>query len=330
MRNRDASSALVRVNQNRLPSPRTGRAALADMRELVAEGGASVNTEQMAGLDRDWLVPGMSRWTSPELSAADYSEVDPSIYHELAAYQVPPFVPLLGVYEIVRADYNIVGSYEHLRAGLSVVEALGRNEQASYSGYKNTTAGTISFQGFSAPNIIAGFQIDWGVPELYAQPLEIGIDTYYFKDAFGWGTVDRSLTLRVNDLRGGASGGKFQVLFSHRQTTAQTCGVGTAGVYAGGMQMAIFQPAVVPCSLVMGTGDPERFPPLYISDGDADSLPRITLTVPTSLITNFDARCRLLTAASPQVALLRDRLVLNGASSRWPSSGGQAPNGTGT
>lgn len=324
MRENGPISALVRVNQSNPIVPTSGRLSLADIHQAIPQGGATVMGDQIAGLTRDYNLPGVSRFTSPENSAADYADVAPEVYHRLAAYQVPPYVPILGLYEVVSADYNVLGAYELLRGGLAAVEALGRNEQNSYIGFTDATAGTIRFAGFSSPNLIAGFQVDWGIPVLSAQPLEIGIQTFYWKDAFGWGSVDRNLVLRVNDINGSTFGGKFQILFAHRQTTATSCGLNDP--YAGGMQMAIFQPAVVPVSQTPGTAAPDRFPPLYINSTLSDATPSILLSVPPPIASAFSARVRLLTAASPQVALTRDRLCLNGASQYLMRNGGMSQN----
>lgn len=280
------------------------------MEQMNVGGGSAIIEEQIAGLVEEQLVPGLTRWANAEDSAADYANVDPADYHRLAARQVPPIIPLSGEYVVVQADYNLIANYELARSGLGAVEALGRNDQNVYNGTVVANAGTHTFTGFSDPNLIAALQVDWGVALLAAAPFDLGIQTSYFRNGMGWASVDRNVTVRVGSVVGGQFGGSFQIPFAQRMTSAQTCGY-TAPAVAGGMQKAIYQPARIPLQLPVEFYD--RIPPVGVASDELDAVPFLLLTMPPTIAASWSARCRVVSAGSPQLANFRDRLRLNGA-----------------
>lgn len=305
--NNSPVTALVKRNEGSDPMSRRG---MADMQRAIAAGGAMVFDEEIAGLTQERLVPGVTRLGTVEDSAADYATVAPELYHKLAAMQLPAIIPVLGEYALVQSDFNLFANYELARAGFGVVEAVGRNDQTNYTPTISAADGLVLWENFSDPNLVAGFQIDWGVTLLNAAPFDMEIITQYWKDYAGWASVDRRLTVRASVAEGGMFGGTFQILFAQRLTTAQTCGYTGTSVAPGGMQKAIFQPGTIPCAIPGAFYT--RLPPHFIESTLADATPTIQLNIPANIASAFSARLRLLTAGSPALAMCRDRLHLNG------------------
>jgi len=269
--------------------------------------------EQQVG-QTQFSIPNVGRIQSPEDANADAVIFTPEQFQKIGIYQVPPAIMLDGRMTLLAADYNVMANYQYVRAAADVVGAEGRNDQTDYEFLETATAGLfISGHGnavtniFSPPNLLLGFQIEWGLSTLQFAPFVMRVHTLDFKGR-SYQSVDRDVKFRVES--NGGSGGVLQFLFGQRMTTAQTCGYGAAPYYtaAGGMNKAIVQPAVLP---VINDGADLEYRIVPFEAASVEQ-PRIFITVPANLADNFTAVCHLLTAGSPFLAATREALFLDG------------------
>jgi hypothetical protein len=270
----------------------------------------------------NFMMPGVGRIQYPEDANADSVIIDPAVLHQMGIYQVPAVIPVDGDFTIFAADYNMMANYQYVKDAMAVVGAAGRNDQQDYNFVAASnvfTAGGINVgvQAFSSPNLITGFQIEWGLSILSWAPFTMTLQTHNFKGQH-YQPVDRRVVMRFESAKSG-NGGIFQCLFGQRLTYSDSCGCGGYGVYSGtgaaysatgGMNKAIVQNAVVPGQYQSTLGGGIFIPPYNVVQGE--DLPFITLTVPAALASGFSATCHLLTAGSPYMASAREALFLDG------------------
>lgn len=276
---------------------------------------------------QNMIIPNLGRIQSPEDSNADGAWADPVELVRNMIVMAPTIIPIDGAIAVFTSDYNTLSNYEYIRRGADDVGAEGRNDQKDYpfiaaGATGNFAAGsypdTPGMTPFSSPNLILGVQVEWGLSILDFAPFTMTVKTVNFKGRC-YQPVDRKVTLRFENARSG-TGGIFQLLFAQRLSYNDSCGCGGYGAYGaasayaatGGMQKAIVQPAVVPGQY----GDEADaglvvLPPFSV--GSPNDLPYVQLTIPANLASAFTATCHLLSAASPYLAGMRERLQLDGA-----------------
>jgi len=256
----------------------------ADGRVITRFGHAEFGSEEEAlGLiDR----PGYhTRRTTPEEAPGDLATLDPADYFSSADRLIDGVVQIEGMLTTVRMDFNSLANMAYLRAAADVVSVQGRNDQTGYT--FTTSSGVHTQYAISSPNVLLGFQIEWGMSLLNSAPFNMVIDTYNFLGHSGQ-DVNRHFEVRTQGVRGNAIGGIFQFLFASRIQGASP-GYHYDGV--GGMAVPIIQPS-------------------YLGDLDESSTdtPYLRITTPSALDSYLNLIARPLTAASPALAALRMRL----------------------
>lgn len=255
---------------------------LGDGRRIVSYRESDPTTlEEALGL-RDRLRTSMTRRSAPEIANADRVNIPPEQWFETADLDIDSVVQIDGTYIVVQADYNVLANLQYLRDAAAYLGAVGRNDQSSY--VMTGQSGTWTYQGFSSPNALLGFQVEWGLAPINGAAFNMAVTTSYFNGANGQ-SVNRNFTLRVNPFD--SSGGIFQFLFANR-----TQGVSPGYHYdgLGGMNVAIIQPAV-----------------LGSYDESVDNAPLVEIAAPSSLANFLSFNLRPITAASPALAALRER-----------------------
>jgi len=254
----------------------------ADGRPIVVyrEGHFGSEEEALGQQDRS---TGHTRRTAPEEANSDIVEISPSRWFETADRLIDSVVQIEGMLTVTQADYNTLANMQYLRDAAALVSAIGRNDQTGYA--LAASSGHHTQYAFSSPNAILGFQVEWGISPLQAAAFNMVVNTYNFK-GFAGQSVDRNFTLRANPQVG--QGGIFTFLFANR-----TQGVSEGYHYngTGGMNVAIIQPAIL--------GD---------LDDTSTSTPYIDIVAPTTLDSYVNFYVRPITAASPSLAALRQRL----------------------
>lgn len=235
--------------------------------------------EQRVGAPRFGLP--WPRVISPEDSNADFAKWDADAWNGIADGQLPPIIPISGDYTLLRADYNVLANNQYLRAAADVIGAIGRNDQTDYA-LTTSGGGIFTASSFSSPNLILGFQVEWGLPALNAPMFNMTITTtgFYAEENAGH-SVDRSVTLRIDGNQ--MSGGILACVFAARQTSSNPYASAV-----GGMNKAIVTPARC----------------------QSATSPTVIVTVQSNVATNFSGQVHLLSAASPYLASVRD--VING------------------
>lgn len=246
----------------------------------------SQTTEQKLG-QRNWRQQAGGRIYAPEAANADIALTDPNEYFASADSSVTGVIALDGELEVVRMDYNSILNMQYIRDAAATIGALGRNDQASYALAAASPVGALTpfvFQAFSSPNLILGFEIQWGITLLNATAFNMDVDTYNFKGQ-NLQVVDRHFQVRTHPTK--QAGGTFQFLFANR-SSGSSPGYYYNGV--GGMNLAIVQPAQLPAL-----------------SGLATDAPYLSISVPTALASNVTFYGRVISAASPALANLRER-----------------------
>jgi len=269
--------------------------------------GQGATEEQRLG-QAQFPTPQTGRLQAPEDANADMANWDPSQWMKTADWQVPSILQIEGTFTVLAADFNVLANYQYVRAAADDVGSEGRNDQTTYP-FQLTTAGTGIFQAgtaasriFSTPNLVLGFQVEWGVNVLNFQPFNMVIQTFNFIGR-SYQPLNRQITLRMGGSAGfkGGNSGIFQVLFGQRLTSSDTCGYTSTA--DSGMNKAIVQPAQIPALLVT------QVPGISVAS-PADQ-PFIRLTVPVAVETGFGATLHLLSAASPYLGSMREGLYLD-------------------
>jgi len=260
-------------------------------------------------------IPDVGRIQAPEDANADMAlgsyVTNPGGWMSAALFQVPAVIEVEGEFTVFSTDFNVMANYQYVRAGADDVGAEGRNDQTTYQllpvggGSNVYLVGQTGYQPFSAPNLILGFQIEWGVNMLNYQPFTMEVQTFNFRGR-SFQPLDRHFTLRMGGAQGfkGGSSGIFQALFAQRLTSSDSCGyVYTAN---SGMNKAIVQPAIIP-----NIGAPVGYMPGYAVVAAAD-MPYIQVKIPIALVGFFGATVHLLSAASPYLAATREAIFMDG------------------
>jgi hypothetical protein len=290
-----------------------------------------VPTQNMALGDpqNNYMILGLDRSTSgPEDANADYSQASPEVYHRSAVLQVPSVVWMQGTGLVTRADYNVLANYQYFRAGMDLVNAMGRNDQAEQIAW--TADGlTFSVSGPAAPNLVLGVIIEWSLQLQVSSAFTMRIATTGFQ-AMSFQDLNRVIDLRLGpgttpDSMAFANGGMFAFLFGQRMSTNDTCGcTGGSGCVtngSGGMMKAVVQPAWIAPANPPDYIDPEVTTSLtpYIAGltapfgtNQSNGGPRIDITVPGTIGAGFGYVARYLTAASPAMAGVQQALRASG------------------
>lgn len=258
-------------------------ALLENGRRQLSYAESHVTTEEVALGQEDRVRPFAGRRTTPEAANADLAFINPALWFRTAEIEVDSVIQISGEFTILRADYNVLTNLQYVRSAAEVMGAVGRNDQMTY--IMTGSGGIWNQQAFSSPNMIMGFQVEFGLPVLNAPAFNLQLTTTNFKGFMGQ-DVNRSFTLRVEPSRN--AGGMFQFLFANR-TSGTSEGYHYDG--EGGMNVAVVQPAV-----------------LGNYDATVVDAPRIRVTVPSSLDSLISLNLRPITAASPVLASLRERL----------------------
>lgn len=293
-----------------------------------------IATEEQRLGQPNFVIPGMGRWQAPEDANADASYMDPLTVHQMGIVQVPPIIPVKGNFTLFSVDYNTLANYKYVKSALNVLGAAGRNDQSDYELLLTANAtglfqagGAANISGlrpFSSPNLVIGFQVEWGLNILNYAPFSMTLRTFNFRGQH-YQQVDRRVVVRFDSSQGAddsgssSNGGVFQVLFGQRLTYNDSCGCGgywstqPAATYqaAGGMNKAIVQNAVIPGQYGPAIADGAAFMPPY-SVINPDDLPYIQIQIPPNLEDGFAATIHLITAASPFAASLREALFVDG------------------
>jgi hypothetical protein len=310
-------NAMVLASQNQnynRPSqgmvPQTVPQANASMVPNLAAPYMPPTQEQRLG-QPNFYVQGMSRVVSPEDANADFATLPAQVYHESAMLQLPPVFFLQGRGSIVRADYNILANQQYLRGGGDVLGALGRNDQVENIGAQVGGTGQFLIEAPAPPNLVFGFILEWSTQFQISAPFTMSIITERFK-GLSWQTLDRTIALRIGGQMGGggdanANGGIIAVLFAQRLSTTDTCGWagggGSSTPASGGMFKAVAQPAWVTPGF--DSADPD-FPFIPATTVDMDDAPEVSVTVPLTIASGFSVLARYISAASPQLANVRE------------------------
>jgi hypothetical protein len=198
-------------------------------------------------------------------------------------------IALAGRFTIFQQDFNTMANMGYFRTAAAVVDALGRNDQQSVAAALSAPgSGKFVAETWSGPNTVLGFQIEWGLSLLNAQPFQMTIHAdRWFGNSLQ--PLDRKVELRFDqNMSGAGAGGILAFLFASRVTAGQSYGTYSA---AGGMNKAIVQPAVFPAQ-----------------DGVVLA-PRVNVYIPIALESYFSATVHLYTAGSPFLAALREALL---------------------
>jgi len=297
----------------------------------MAPLGIGIPSQNMALGDpmNNYMILGIDRSTSgPEDANADYSQASPEVYHRSAVLQVPSVIWMQGTGLVTRADYNALSNYQYFRAGMDLVNALGRNDQAEQIAW---TADGIDFivSGPSAPNLVLGVIIEWSLQLQVSSAFTMRIATTNFR-SMSFQSLDRVIDLRLGpgttpDSMAFANGGMFAFLFGQRMSTNDTCGCtggsGCVTAGSGGMMKAVVQPAWIAPANPPDYIDPAVTTNLspYIAGltvpfgtNQSNGGPRITITVPGTIGAGFGYVARYLTAASPGLAGVQQSLRASG------------------
>lgn len=279
--------------------------------------GGNATEEQRLG-QRNFQIPNVGRIQTPEDANADMAEgafvSNPGGWMESALDQCPAVIAVEGDFTVLTADFNVMANFQYVRAAADLIGAEGRNDQNTYQ-FLNTlgvfTAGSPAAGAFSQPNLILGFQIEWGVELLSFQPFTMEVQTFNFRGR-SYQPVNRHFTLRMGGASGakGGNAGIFQFLFGQRLTSSDGCGYTYGGAFplgGAGMNKAIVQPAHL--GLFNNNNSGFALPPFtYEEYLDA---PSIRLTIPASLATAFGATVHMLSVASPFLAATREALFID-------------------
>lgn len=246
---------------------------------------------------------GYNRTIQPEALMGDYPPGAPLPTQDKSRL-LHPFVSWQGDVQIQVVDYNVVGPVGQGRASLKSLFALGRNDQNVYTMVpdplapnefvtgRGVVAGPPPEPQFSAPNLVLGVILDWGVNLLTWAPFSFRIRCQNWFGPFGAQRLDRDITVYVDSKT--SNGSSILIPFAQRLTGA-TVQVGPAPIPAitpaglGAMSMGVVQPA----ELGQQTIDPPS--PDY-------SAVRVG-PLPGAIAAAFSGSVRLMTAASPATAL---------------------------
>lgn len=263
-------------------------------------------------------APGYSRTLSPEALLGDHVAGAPLWGYDRSR-AVHPILSHAGSVWLRNADYNVIGVVGQAQAALDAVYTLGRNDQTDYpfvfdGGTGLWVAGDVLVPGgmaFSAPNLVLGVAIDWGVQLQQFTPFIMTIETRGFAQtpwAGGANYLDRRVAVYVDGKT--SNGSTLLIPFAHRlggnggsatATSPWTGGASPTPATAGGMSMAMMQPAYLGFQTTVENVDP----PLP----GIGPLPTPTVRIgplPASVIANFGATMQLLTAGAPITALYAD------------------------
>lgn len=252
----------------------------------------STNLQAATG-QPDYPIGGRSRVFSPEDQLADTSLILPDVLCEHAGDSILPVTAINGGFTWLGGDYPTIANLRQLLSAWKLVATLGRNDNTSYALTPNGS-GVFSLTAISDPNIILGFQIEWGLSVLNYAPFNLTVATQFFRGA-SYQPVDRTYTLRMDPQSGIGTSGIFTFPFAQRVAASDTCGYTAATRAHGTMMQAIVQPAWVGNK----TDAISDLPPVAVSTG---GFPTLTITVPSAFNSTLSITCHLLTAASPYLA----------------------------
>jgi hypothetical protein len=259
-----------------------------------------------------------SRVMTAEAYNAIAAQSNPETLLQDTGRGLPSVLALRGGFRVESADHNVLLNAGHARSAAQLVSSFGRNDQDArpfinlttttwQCGQTNTVPAPSPVNGsFSHSNLVLGAMIEWGVQSDAFLPFDMHVWTHNFRNfSMNQVPVDRDFTIRFDPTQG--NGGMFAFLFALRQPrNGSAYGTVTA---SGSMNAALVQPAYIGLHYfdANATGVVLQ---RQVAGFNTQHEAIVAVDIPAALQATFSASCRLLTAGSPALATVCERLGL--------------------